>query len=129
MTLLGILALILIDLVPHIAFSLVWISPIIILEPLETAIGYKSILSRVANGEWELPISIGVGTLITGIFWEMWNYYSLPKWIYTIPYVGFWKIFEIPFWATLDIHSLEQSFIVAQIWPCPICSVESRQKN
>ena len=36
-------------------------------------------------------------TLVTGFFWEMWNYYSLPKWIYTIPYLGFWKIFEMPF--------------------------------
>ena len=25
-----------------------------------------------------------------------WNFYSLPKWIYTIPYVGFWKVFEMP---------------------------------
>jgi hypothetical protein len=35
-------------------------------------------------------------TLLTGFFWEMWNYYSLPKWYYTIPYVGFWKVFEMP---------------------------------
>ncbi len=36
------------------------------------------------------------GTLFTGFFWEMWNYYSLPKWVYHVPYVGFWKIFEMP---------------------------------
>jgi len=34
--------------------------------------------------------------LFTGLWWEIWNYYSLPKWVYTIPYVGFWKIFEMP---------------------------------
>ena len=37
-----------------------------------------------------------IGTLFTGFFWEMWNFYSLPKWYYTIPYVGFWKVFEMP---------------------------------
>ncbi len=37
-----------------------------------------------------------VATLFTGFWWEMWNYYALPQWIYTIPYVGFWKIFEMP---------------------------------
>ncbi len=37
-----------------------------------------------------------IGTLFTGFWWEMWNYYSLPKWYYTIPYVGFRKIFEMP---------------------------------
>jgi hypothetical protein len=26
----------------------------------------------------------------------MWNVLSLPKWTYTIPYVGFWHIFEMP---------------------------------
>ena len=30
------------------------------------------------------------------MFWEMWNFYSLPKWTYVIPYVGFWKVFEMP---------------------------------
>jgi hypothetical protein len=37
-----------------------------------------------------------VATLFTGVWWEAWNYYSVPKWVYTIPYVGFWKIFEMP---------------------------------
>jgi hypothetical protein len=40
--------------------------------------------------------SIMAATMITGFFWEMWNYYSLPKWTYTVPYVGFWKVFEMP---------------------------------
>jgi len=35
-------------------------------------------------------------TLFTGLFWELWNYYSLPKWYYTIPYVDFWRVFEMP---------------------------------
>jgi hypothetical protein len=26
----------------------------------------------------------------------MWNFYSYPKWIYHIPYVDFWHIFEMP---------------------------------
>jgi hypothetical protein len=26
----------------------------------------------------------------------MWNFYSYPKWYYTIPYVEFWKVFEMP---------------------------------
>ena len=42
-----------------------------------------------------------MGTLITGFWWECWNFYSLPKWIYTIPYVGFWKVFEMPFFGYL----------------------------
>jgi hypothetical protein len=26
----------------------------------------------------------------------MWNLWSFPKWIYHVPYVGFWKVFEMP---------------------------------
>ncbi len=31
-----------------------------------------------------------------GIFWEFWNYWAIPKWIYNVPFVGFFKIFEMP---------------------------------
>ena len=40
--------------------------------------------------------SLMFATLFTGFFWEMKNYYSLPKWVYHVPYVGFWKVFEMP---------------------------------
>jgi hypothetical protein len=26
----------------------------------------------------------------------MWNFYSWPKWYYTVPYVGWAKVFEMP---------------------------------
>ena len=31
-----------------------------------------------------------------GFFWEMWNYWSYPKWIYHVPGVGFAHVFEMP---------------------------------
>jgi hypothetical protein len=31
-----------------------------------------------------------------GFFWEMWNFYTYPKWIYRIPFVDFFRIFEMP---------------------------------
>jgi uncharacterized membrane protein len=33
---------------------------------------------------------------ICGLLWEFWNYWALTKWIYTVPYVGWLKIFEMP---------------------------------
>jgi hypothetical protein len=26
----------------------------------------------------------------------MWNFYSYPKWVYRVPFVNFWHIFEMP---------------------------------
>ena len=86
----------LLPLFPNEAFPLVWITPILILEPVAFSIGYPSLIADFQRNGWMRLFSIMAATMITGFFWEMWNYYSLPKWTYTIPYVGFWKLFEMP---------------------------------
>jgi hypothetical protein len=83
-------------LAPHETFALVWVAPILILEPVAYVAGFPSLLRTLEGGRYLLPISLMSATLFTGFFWEMWNYYSLPKWTYHVPYVGFWKIFEMP---------------------------------
>jgi hypothetical protein len=86
-------------LIPAIAFPLVWVAPILLLEPIMFAVGYPCMLRRIERGEWLFPAAIAIGTLFNGIWWELWNFYSLPKWVYTVPYVGTWKIFEMPLLA------------------------------
>ena len=46
------------------------------------------------HGDWRPLITLSVGALICGFFWEMWNYYSYPKWIYHTPGAQFLHIFE-----------------------------------
>jgi len=36
------------------------------------------------------------GCLICGFFWEMWNFYSYPKWVYQVPFADFLHIFDMP---------------------------------
>jgi hypothetical protein len=74
---------------PSEAFPLAWIAPFLILEPILYISRLPSLLEQIKRGDWTLTISVMTATLITGFFWEMWNYYSLPKWYYTIPYVDF----------------------------------------
>jgi hypothetical protein len=31
-----------------------------------------------------------------GFFWEMWNFFSWPKWVYRIPYADVFHLFEMP---------------------------------
>ncbi len=95
--LIGLASYVLLPLFPHETFPLVWIAPVLILEPITYAIGYPSLLRSVEKGNWALLVSAALSTTLTGICWELWNFYSTPKWTYTIPYVGFWKIFEMPF--------------------------------
>ena len=81
---------------PNETFPLVWIAPILILEPVAFSIRCPSLLRDVQTDGWTRLFAVMIATTVTGIFWEMWNYYSEQKWTYTIPYVGFWKIFEMP---------------------------------
>ena len=37
-----------------------------------------------------------LAALLCGFFWEMWNFHSLAKWIYQVPYVQRYPIFEMP---------------------------------
>ena len=85
------------NLFPNETFPLVWIIPILILESISYRVcADASLLRLIERGELALPVSVAAATLGTGFWWECWNIYSLPKWVYTIPYVDFWKIFEMP---------------------------------
>lgn len=81
---------------PRYAFPLAWLCLFFIIEPFNRLLGQRSIASFIAAGDWAPVWNVMLGTLCTGFFWEMWNFYSMPKWYYTVPYVGFGKIFEMP---------------------------------
>ena len=81
---------------PEYFFPLVWISVFFILEPINARRGYQTLTGFLARGDWRPVVALSTGCLICGFFWEMWNFFSYPKWIYEIPFVGFLKIFEMP---------------------------------
>jgi hypothetical protein len=73
-----------------------WLSVLFIIEPLNAWLGNRSLLHSLSAGNWRPLLALWAGCLICGFFWEMWNFYSYPKWIYTVPYVDFGHIFEMP---------------------------------
>jgi len=81
---------------PDYLFSLVWISPLLIIVSLQSLLGETNVLSEMADGNWSLMMSSASAAIFCGIFWEMWNYYSLARWEYSIPFVHRFKIFEMP---------------------------------
>jgi len=88
-------------LAPSVAFGLIWLCLFLLLDPINYLLGRPSMLLLLWQRQWQLPIAFALGTLLCGIFWEGWNYWAMPKWIYTIPHVGFWHVFEMPLlgWA------------------------------
>ncbi len=77
-------------------FPLVWLSVFFIVDPINDALGHRSILRSIAEGDWRPVVSLGLGCLICGFFWEMWNYLSYPKWTYQIPFLDYFHLFEMP---------------------------------
>lgn len=77
-------------------FPFVWLSVFFLLEPLNVWLGYPTLLNDTGRGDWRPLIALGTGCLICGFFWEMWNFYSYPKWFYRVPFVDFFRIFEMP---------------------------------
>jgi hypothetical protein len=81
---------------PCYLFPFVWIAVYLIVEPINTHFKNRTLLEFTKKADWRPIISLSIGVLICGFFWEMWNYYSYPKWIYTIPLVNFLHVFEMP---------------------------------
>ena len=101
MTLLGFFAagwvsLALLLLWPLYFFPLLWLSVYFIIEPLNVWLGNRSLAQHTAVGDWRPILALWVGCLICGFLWEMWNFYSYPKWVYRVPFVDFFHIFEMP---------------------------------
>jgi hypothetical protein len=81
---------------PEIFFPFLWLSPYFILEPVNVWLGNRSLAYWTKNGDWRPVLSLWLGVLLTAFFWEMWNYYSYPKWIYHVPWGDWFHIFEMP---------------------------------
>ena len=81
---------------PKFFYPLVWLSIFFILEPINIWRSKRHFLESLKSGDWRPVISLSTGALICGFFWEMWNYYSSPKWIYHTPGADFFPIFEMP---------------------------------
>lgn len=81
---------------PNLLFSLLWVSPLLIIVSLQVMLGEEHLLAPIGRGDWRMAIACAGSALVCGFFWEMWNYYSLARWVYTVPFVDRFHIFEMP---------------------------------
>lgn len=81
---------------PNIFFPLVWLSVYFIIEPINVWANNRHLLQYTKAKDWRPLIALFTGALLCGFFWELWNFYAYPKWIYTLPYADVIDIFEMP---------------------------------
>jgi hypothetical protein len=81
---------------PSYFFGALWLCMFFLLDPINDRLGRPSMLAAVRARNWRVPAAFALGGLMCGFFWEGWNFWAMPKWIYTIPYVNHWHVFEMP---------------------------------
>jgi hypothetical protein len=81
---------------PKLFFPFIWLSFYFILAPVNVWLGNRSLSESTAVGNWQPVVALWIGALICGFFWEMWNIYAFPKWIYHVPPFEFLYVFEMP---------------------------------
>jgi hypothetical protein len=84
-------------LLPRYCFPLLWVGLVFVLDPLIYERDRDvSLLGQAEQGSYARLLRLMIAGLLCGVLWEFWNYWSGAKWIYTIPFFNFWKIFEMP---------------------------------
>jgi len=104
---------------PKIFYPFTWTALVFIFEPINSWTGRPYFLKELRAGDWRTVTSLLLAALVCGLFWEMWNYYSFPKWIYHIPVLGFWRIFEMPLlgYGGYVPFALELYALTNFLWP------------
>ena len=92
----GIVSFILPIILPRYFFPLVWGSLFFILDPINYLHKQPSIIGHLKDKKLAIPLTLLLTGITLGFFWEFWNYWAAIKWTYDIPYVGYFKIFEMP---------------------------------
>lgn len=75
---------------------IVWLSFILLIDPINALLGSPSITNDLARGNWNRLLALLASGFVCGFLWEFWNYWALSKWTYTVPFFGHVKIFEMP---------------------------------
>lgn len=97
MVLISVLGLYFLSWFPFSLFSMLWIAPVALFAGVGLLTGARIPLAEdVRRGDWTVIVTSALAALVCGFFWEMWNQWSLAKWVYTVPYVQRFHIFEMP---------------------------------
>ncbi len=94
--LLGILMFIGLLVFPKYLFAIEWIFIFLIIDGINFRNKRESVLYMFKTKKWKLINQIIFSSLIMGFLWEFWNYWATTKWIYIVPFVDHFKIFEMP---------------------------------
>lgn len=124
------IALALIGHFPDVLYPLVWGAPLLVFTSLQTLWRKQTIFSGLGRGDWRAVIASATAALICGFLWELWNYHSLARWEYAVPFVDRFHIFAMPLlgyggYLPFGLECLLMGrFVMGRHLPAPSVSIE-----
>ena len=104
---------------PDFAYPLIWISPLTVFILVQFLLRVRSVLDSFAVGDWSVFIRFAVAALVCGLCWETWNYYALAKWVYAVPWVHRFQIWEMPLIGFGGYLPFGVECAAVTAWICP----------
>lgn len=102
---------------PAYFFPLVWGALFFLSEPFAHRWHGRSLAIEWSGRQWKTTLSLLWAGLVCGLFWEVCNFKAGAKWTYSIPFVNFLKIFEMPLLGYLgfpafaiEVFSVHEAF-------------------
>ncbi len=97
---------------PRYLYPLTWGAVWLVAEPLLYARDpARSLFGDIARGEWGRIARLMAAGLFAGVLWESFNAVARGRWIYTVPFLEHWKIFEMP-----PVGFLGFPFFALELW-------------
>jgi hypothetical protein len=81
---------------PREFYPALWVAPLALVWGLAITLRRPGTPHQISSGNWRIAAAWMLASLFCSFWWEMWNWHSLAKWIYTVPYVERWLVFEMP---------------------------------
>lgn len=102
---------------PRVAYPLVWVAGVLVLEPLVAWRGGRCFSRDLARGDWRTWVALWAGGLLTGFLWELWNAGSYPRWTYHVPGIDGPRLFEMPLPGYLGYLPFAQAvYLWKELW-------------
>ena len=110
---------------PNWTYPILWLAPLTIIIALQALLGQSTVLAPINNGDWREIWVWMLAAFVCGVFWETWNYLSAAKWIYSVPFVHRFEIFEMPLLVYAGYLPFGLECAVAAGLAAQICGIES----
>lgn len=81
---------------PRLFFPFGWLCFIFLLEPLNYWLKNETFLKDLEKRDWTRFWSWLLAGLVAGFLWEFWNFWAGSHWEYSLPYLNFWRVFQMP---------------------------------